>query len=159
MMGRRLVKKKKTGQEESMERNGNMKTRLIVCAVIRKNDRTLLGKKPKGKGPYPDTWHIPGGGIDIGDETCEDAVIREIKEEIGITVKNLVKISWDSDTEPDKNNEETYYVFLQFMCDFAGGELAANDDIRELEWVDIRDLNKYKLNRPSKILFKKLGFI
>ncbi len=85
-----------------------MKSRLIVCAVIRNGNKVLLGKKPKGKCPYPNTWHLPGGGINLEKESCEDAVVREIKEETGL---------------------------------------------------DVKDLKKYKLNKPTKILFKKLGWL
>ena len=60
-----------------------MKNRLIVAALIRNGSKILLGKKPKGKGPSPDTWHIPGGGIEtlirakrvVKFENCQDAMI------------------------------------------------------------------------------------
>ncbi len=43
-----------------------MNSRLIVVGLIRKGDSVLLGKKAAGKGPYPDSWHIPGGGVELG---------------------------------------------------------------------------------------------
>ena len=117
----------------------------------------LLGQKPAGKGPYPNTWHIPGGGIEIEKEDCEEAILREIKEETGLVVKNLKKIAWDTDIEPNKYNIPAYYIFLQYICDFTGGEIMSGDDIEHLEWVKKSDLEKYKLNKPTKKLFKKIG--
>lgn len=136
-----------------------MKTRLIVAAVIKNVDKILLGQKPKSKGPYPDTWHIPGGGINIENENCEDAILREIKEETGLKVKNLQRIAWDTDVEPDKNGDVTYYIFLQFVSDLAGGKLRAGDDMKHFEWVNIKNISNYNLNKPTKILFKKLGYL
>lgn len=136
-----------------------MKSRIIVSAVIRNEDKILLARKPAGKGPYPDTWHIPGGGVDPEKETCEEALIREIKEETGLKVDNIKKVAWDSDTIPDKNGIETYYVFLQFTCDTKEIEINVGDDLHHLEWVSIDELSKYNLNKPSRILFNKLRFL
>ena len=135
-----------------------MKNRLIVSAVIKNGNKILLGKKPKNVGPYPNTFHIPGGGVNTN-ENVEDAIIREVKEETGLEIKNLVKIAWDTDIEPDKKGEETYYTFLQFTCDFSSGNLKAGDDMHTFEWIDIKDLSNQKLNKPTKILFKKLGYL
>ncbi|MBI4170412.1 MAG: NUDIX domain-containing protein [Candidatus Aenigmarchaeota archaeon] len=136
-----------------------MKSRLIVSVVIKKGGKILLGRKPDGRGPYPNTWHLPGGGLEIGEETAEDAVAREIKEETGLDVENITKVAFDTDIEHDKNNEETYYIFLQFVCDLKGGKLKAGDDMKSFQWVDVKDIKKYKLNKPTQTLFKKLGYI
>lgn len=136
-----------------------MKSRIIVASLIKDGNKILLGQKPKGKGPYPDTWHIPGGGIDIGNENCRDAMIREIKEETGLKVKSLQEVAWDTDIEPDKHGEPTRYIFLQFTAELAGGKLAPGDDMERFEWVDINDLPKYNLNKPTKTLFGKLGYM
>jgi 8-oxo-dGTP pyrophosphatase MutT (NUDIX family) len=136
-----------------------MKHRVIVSALIRKGNQILMGKKPAGQGPYPDTWHIPGGGIELGEETCDEAIIREIKEETGLEVTNLQKIAWDTDVEPDKHSEETYYIFLEYSCDYVSGELSPDDDLQDLEWLDVDTLSTQKINRPSRVLFKKLNLL
>ena len=62
--------------------------RKIVSALIISNDRKILmGKKDPSKGGvYPNVWHIPGGGIEEG-ETMEQALAREVFEEVGIDIK------------------------------------------------------------------------
>jgi len=84
---------------------------------------------------------------------------RKIREETGLKVKNLKEVAWDTDVEKDKHGEPTYYIFLQFTADVAGGKLAAGDDMAHFEWVDSKVLKKYRLNRPTKILLKKLGYL
>ena len=35
----------------------------------------------------------------------------------------------------------------------------AGDDMESFQWVDTKDIKKYKLNRPTQILFRKLGYL
>ena len=132
---------------------------MVVTVVIHKGDSILLGQKPAGRGPYPDTWHLPGGGVNLGAETPDQAVVREIHEETGLTVKNLNKVKWDTDVEPNKHGIETDYIFLIYDCDYESGEIRPADDLQHLEWVPVRELHKKTLNRPSVKYFKALGYL
>ncbi|MFQ5648234.1 MAG: NUDIX domain-containing protein [Candidatus Aenigmatarchaeota archaeon] len=102
---------------------------------------------------------MPGGGVNLNKENCDEAVIREIREETGLEVKNVKKAAWDTDIEPIKNGMETYYIFLQYICEHAGGELRAGGDMHHFEWVDVNNLSNYNLNKPTRILLQKLGFL
>lgn len=136
-----------------------MKSRIIVVGLIKKDSKVLLGQKPPGVGPYPNTWHIPDGGVNLEEENCEEAILREIREETGLEVKNLKKVAWDTDVELDKQGEPTYYIFLQFSCDYESGKLTPGDDMHRFEWVEINNLSNYNLNKPTRILLEKLGYI
>ena len=61
-----------------------MKTINVVAAVIRDKDRVLA--TARGYGDYKGFWKFPGGKIEEG-ETPEDALVREIKEELDINIK------------------------------------------------------------------------
>lgn len=135
-----------------------MKKRLIVSALIFKDDLLVIGRKEPGRGPYPDTWHIPGGGVDE-DENLDEALIREVKEETNLDVTDLEKVSFDTAIIPNHDGIETYYVFLQYRCQYKGGELEPLDDLKELMWMPIKDAMKYELNAPTLVLLKKLGYL
>ena len=135
-----------------------METRVIVSAIIEKNDKFLFGKKPKNIGPYPNTWHLLGGGIEQG-ESLIDAARREVREESGIEITDINPISFDEDTEPNKHGIETHYIFLVFKAKYKSGKLKPKDDINELKWIDKSSLSSIKLNRPTIRLFKKLKLI
>lgn len=136
-----------------------MKTRVIVCAIVKKDGRFLLGKKSENVGPYSNTWHLLGGGVDLENETLEEAMRRELKEEAGIEVGELKRVSFDEDREPDKKGELTHYIFQVFETEYKSGELRANDDIHELRWVEKEELKNLPLTRPSIKLFKELEII
>ncbi len=136
-----------------------MNFRIITCAIIWDGTKVLLGRKKPGVGPYPDTWHIPGGGVELGNESCDDAMLREIREETSLEVKNLRKSYWNTDEEPNKRGELTRYVFLVYECDLAGGSLKPDDDLVHLEWVEKDRLRELPLTRPSAVWFRQFGYI
>jgi 8-oxo-dGTP diphosphatase len=59
-------------------------TEVAVGILIRADDALLLSTRPEGK-PYAGYWEFPGGKIEAG-ETVEQALRRELHEELGITI-------------------------------------------------------------------------
>ncbi len=136
-----------------------MKSRVIVVGVIEKDDSILVGKKPDGIGPYPNTWHIPGGGVNLEEETLEDALRREMLEEAGIEIENIEAVGFDEDYENDKHGEKTHYVFLDFKATCTSKDVNAGDDMKSLKWVKKDELKNLNLNKPAKKLLQKLNYL
>lgn len=136
-----------------------MKSRLVVSAIFKKGDQYLFGKKQKDVAPYPNAWHLLGGGVNLEEENLEEAIRREVKEEAGIELGKLKRVSFDEDYEPNKHGEMTHYVFLVFESEYKSGELNAKDDIEELKWFHKSELKNIPLTRPSIKLFKELGIV
>ena len=59
-------------------------TEVAVGILIRADDALLLATRPEGK-PYAGYWEFPGGKLEAG-ETVEEALRRELHEELGITI-------------------------------------------------------------------------
>src|SRR3989344_268299 len=130
-----------------------MKSRLIVAAIIKKGDKYLLGMKPDNTPPYPNTWNLLGGGVNLEEENLEEAIRREVKEEAGIELGVIKRVSFDEDYEPNKHGEKTHYVFLVYEGEYKSGDLTANDDIHKLRWFHKSELKDISLTRPSIKLF------
>lgn len=60
-----------------------MKTVSVVAAIIVNDDRILATQR--GYGEYKDGWEFPGGKVEPG-ETPEEAIVREIKEELRVDI-------------------------------------------------------------------------
>jgi 8-oxo-dGTP diphosphatase len=134
-----------------------IKTRVIVSAIIENGDKFLFGQKKENVGPYPNTWHLIGGGINEG-ESLEENIKREVREEASIEVEIGEAVDFADDFEPNKHGELTHYIFLAYKAKYLSGEPKADDDIEMLRWFPKNELPE-EMNRPSKKLFKKLGYV
>ena len=135
-----------------------MEFKVAAIAVIRDGDKVLLGRKSPGREPYPDTWRLIGGGMELGKETPEQALKREVLEETGLEIKDIEPIAWDTDTVI-RNGKETFYIYLQFTCNSTGGDPKAMDDLKSVSWINISELGGIKLNKPTIKLFRRIGLL
>lgn len=147
-------------------------SRTIVSAIIfSKDGKVLMGKKDsKGGGVYADCWHIPGGGIDEG-ETLEDGVIREVKEEVGITLtkKQLQKIPGTGSGTSEKTLKGTgekvvcHMEFNRFEVhvDDVSDDitLSLDDDLKELRWFTREELQNVKQIPGGKEFFQEMDYM
>jgi 8-oxo-dGTP diphosphatase len=74
-------------------------------------------------------WGVPGGGLE-GEESFEDAAVRETREEAGIDCEitalwHLWRVRWRSEDESDGRVSHTLHVF--FDADYAGGQIATQE--------------------------------
>ncbi len=114
------------------------KVRATTGAVIVKDGKVLLIKR--GHEPFKDYWAIPGGHIDYG-ETAEQAIIREIKEETGLTFCPAF-IGYVDELYPDIN---WHGEVLLFKGTVTGQEMIDNEEIVGIGWFDIDEAIKMKL--------------
>lgn len=108
--------------------------RTVACdGLLIENGKVLLIKRrhmpEKGK------WAIPGGRIE-DDETVEECLRREMKEEIGVDVDPIKLFGVYSKPERDPR----HIISLVYIVKRKGGELRAGSDAAELQWFDLSNL-------------------
>ena len=118
-------------------------THLGVYGVVKKNNKILLIKKARG--PYANLFDLPGGGIEFG-ETPEQALIREMAEETGLSVTNYKLSFCDSvcfkhDVTSDGSVEELHHLGI-FYDVFVEGDVSIKSDSDGLDsdgalWFDM----------------------
>ena len=107
---------------------------LTVDGVILENGEISLIKR-KGE-PFKGKWALPGGFVEYN-ETVEDAVIREIREETGVNaeIKELVGVYSDPMRDP-----RGHTVSIVFLLDIIGGEIKFGDDACNAKFFNLKKL-------------------
>jgi 8-oxo-dGTP diphosphatase len=145
--------------------------RNIVSGLIFSNDGKLFQgqKDPHKGGVYCDCWHLPGGGVEPGEDK-KAALAREIKEETGIDISGgKIELADDSGTGESKKvlgtGEEVlckmrFFVYrIDINENSADIKISLNDDLVKYRWTDPKELPRLQLTPPSAELFAKLGYI
>lgn len=117
-----------------------MKTVLVsAVALIDPDSRVLLAQRPPGKS-MAGLWEFPGGKVERG-ETPEEALIRELHEELGIE-------TWSSCLAPLTFASHSYLDFHLLMPLFACRKWEGTPQSREgqaLRWVRANQLRDYPM--------------
>jgi 8-oxo-dGTP diphosphatase len=112
---------------------------VVAVALIDADDRVLIAQRPKGK-QLADLWEFPGGKVDPG-ERPEQALIRELAEELGIVVKEacLAPLTFASHAY-----EDFHLLMPLYVCRRWEGFVSAREG-QALKWVRARDLRDYPM--------------
>lgn len=125
-------------------------------AFIYVKDGKILSTLSKGK----DTYYIPGGKRE-GNETDEQTLIRECKEELTIDIKKeTIKYYGTFEAQAHGKAEGILVRMTCYMAEF-DGELKPDSEIQEMIWLDYSNLN-VKISPVDQLIFKDLyekGFI
>lgn len=128
-----------------------MKILLVVAvALIDADDRVLIAQRPEGKA-LAGLWEFPGGKIDAG-ERPEEALIRELREELGITVKEacLAPLTFASYAYP-----EFHLLMPLYVCRRWEGFVQSREG-QALKWVRARELRQYPMPPADEPLIPPL---
>ena len=116
--------------------------RNIVNGLLIQGQQVLLAHRSEDRGSYPDTWSFPGGHVEEG-ETFEEALVRELAEEIGVSAT-----SWRSlDNFRHVTGEATFHFYA--VDDWYGEPINLGLEHSEIRWVDLVGAHKMpKLTFP-----------
>lgn len=127
-----------------------MKIIEVVAAIIKKEDKILITKR--GYGEFKDMWEFPGGKVEIG-ETNEEALIREIQEELELDINNLEYLTTVEYDYP------TFHITMHcYICEICGGTLNLNVH-NDAKWVSIEELRDQKWIPADIEVVKKLAAV
>ena len=120
-----------------------MKLTHTVGLVLIKNGKVLLVRNGEKSKHPTGTYGLPAGQIE-DKETLEEAIVRETREETGLTVKNLRVVGKYFAKLKRKKGVEPMDMIAFFTEDFVG-ELRGEPEVTEPVWVDVKRLDKYNL--------------
>ncbi len=116
--------------------NGNKASlrHVVVHAIVEKDGKILLAKRAPTLSLEAGKWALPGGFLDR-DETAEQAVLRELKEETGWEgeVISLFRIN----TNPHRPHEDRQNVALDFIIRPTKSTGLRDEESTEITWTPI----------------------
>lgn len=120
---------------------GNQSFGVRATGLLVKNEKLFLVKAPEGK------YYTLGGAIQFG-ETTEEAVLREMQEELGIEVElgPLAFIVENQFTLQEKSYHQIEFLYLVTPLSEPVTYLEEGDSIRQCKWVAFTDLKNLDLN-------------
>jgi 8-oxo-dGTP diphosphatase len=123
---------------------------VAACALIDADGRVLIAQRPQGK-PMAGLWEFPGGKVESG-ERPEVCLIRELREELGIVVKEecLAPLTFASHAYPD-----FHLLMPLYVCRRWEGFVEAREK-QELKWVRPNELRNYPMPPADEPLISHL---
>lgn len=138
---------------------------LGVYGIIIENNKIVLVKK--NSGPYDGKLDLPGGTIEFG-ETPQEALIRELEEEIGINLKEYELITADSVLFDWTYNDNLlkchhigiFYKILNYENDIQNNKEidCKNNDSFGGQFYNINNLKKEELSEIAIMILEKLNY-
>lgn len=126
---------------------------VVACALVDLDNRVLIAKRPEGR-HMAGLWEFPGGKVEAG-ERPEDALIRELAEELGIDVTEscLAPLTFAS-----HGYDDFHLLMPLYVCRQWDGEVEPREG-QELTWVRPNRLSGYDMppaDEPLKSMLRDL---
>jgi len=124
---------------------------VAACALIDADGRVLIAQRPAGK-VMAGLWEFPGGKVEAG-ERPEQSLIRELREELGIVVKEecLAPLTFASHAYPD-----FHLLMPLYVCRRWEGIVEAREK-QMLKWVRPNDLRNFPMPPADEPLIPHLA--
>ena len=125
----------------------------VALILLNNKGEILLQKRSSAKEIEPNKWAWHGGHV-IAGETEIDAIIRETKEELGITLKeNQIKllVKLKRDKVPNRQYTTAYYS----ICDFDINDFSIQkEELSEIKWFPFKKFKDMIYNSHPDMIFK-----
>ena len=118
----------------------------VVAAILRQDDRVLLCHRHPNREWYPNVWDLPGGHIEPSEEAA-DALVRELREELGIEVTRGLALPFQQVTDAAAGVQ-----LMIWLLDWDGAVVNdAPEEHDELRWMTSDELRHVPLAHPSYV--------
>ena len=111
--------------------------RHIANGLFLRQGMVLLARRSPQRKTYPGLWSFPGGHAEPG-ETVLEALVRELREEVGVTPMRLRYLASIRDPNTAPDDPATYHVYA--VTGWIGGEpRLVGDEHSELRWLSVTE--------------------
>jgi 8-oxo-dGTP diphosphatase len=146
----------RTAYEQGLERLSRLYPNrpIVGVGVVIIRDGKILLERRKNE-PGRGKWSIPGGIVKLG-ESLEQTVMRETREETGLSVSDPEPVDVVNQVTLDENGKTKYhFVIIDYFVKLKGGTPKAASDAAELEWVAFEEVESRDLTKSFRGFFQK----
>lgn len=121
------------------------------AVIVNPEGKLFLAKRGREARNERHKWEFPGGSVEFG-ERLEDALIREIREEYGISIKVLQLLDVVDHIIPQ---EHQHWVSPSYVCEIVGGipRILETHKCEDIRWFDPDAIPVEELTIASRISF------
>ncbi len=126
----------------------------ITGIIINEEGKYLIAKRSLEEKAFPGEWTVPGGKLTKEDymnrpkdtnvhwyNVFEDVLIREVKEEVNLDIKNIQYLTSLTFIRDD----DIPTIIISLYAEIAGGEIELSPELTEYAWVTLEEAKDYKL--------------
>lgn len=135
------------------ERPSSPAPRPLVCVgalVLGPDGRYLIVRTTKWRG----SWGIPGCKVEYG-ETLAAATVRELREEVGLALRDLQYIDVQEAVLSPEFHSPSHMLLFDYLARTDRSEVVPNEEIAEWAWVTLEEALTYPLNSFTRSLVEK----
>ena len=128
---------------------------VVITAIIIKDGRYLVTRRSASKKRFPGKWTVPGGRLQPSDylnlpkdtehywyNVLEQVLKREVKEEVGIDIKNIEYVT----SLATVHSDGTPSLVISCLADYNSGEVRLQEgETDKFEWVTLKEAKSYDL--------------
>ena len=138
-----------------MKNNKKIVQKIVLAGVIiNKNNEILILQRNKDEDIFPNMWELPSGKREFL-ESSESCLIREVKEETGLSVKIIMPFSvFDYQIEKPKEIRDT--IQINFLVRVVNKKkVKLSPEHQNFAWISKNNIDKYQLSQATKKVILK----
>lgn len=128
---------------------------VVITAIVVKDGKYLITRRSLNKKRFPGKWTVPGGRLEINDyinlpketehywyNVLEKVLKREVKEEVGINIKNIVYVTSLATIHADGSPS----LVISCMAEYDSGEIQLQEsETDKYSWVSLEEAKSHDL--------------